>query len=184
MLELLLTIMYAVGVFLVDEVWILVPMTVVYFLLVAPGLYAMFFGAPYIPTDKKRMDAMMKLGDFRKDDIVYDLGCGDGRVIREVSKRGVKKAVGIEVSVLVYILAKIKGIFIENNATIRFGNFWKRDFDDADKLIVFLLERTMKDFEKKIWPKLKVGTIVLSNEFLMDSIEPTDRQGRVFLYRK
>ena len=67
---------------------------------------------------------------------------------------------------------------------IKFGNFWKKDFSNADVLICFFLESSMREFEKKIWPTLKVGARVISNEFKMKDVEPDGKEGNVYLYIK
>ena len=53
---------------------------------------------PYVPTTEAAVQAMLKLGDVKKTDIVYDLGCGDGRiVIMAVQKFGAARATGYDI---------------------------------------------------------------------------------------
>jgi SAM-dependent methyltransferase len=144
----------------------------------------MLFGAPYLSTSKKRIDAMLSLARLKETDVVYELGCGDGRIIRKISARGVKSAVGFEFSFPTFLFAYLKNFFAAARSKIKFRNFWKQDYSDADLLICFLLERTMMDFEKKIWPSLKKGTRVISNEFAMVNVEPSLKEGFVYLYVK
>lgn len=144
----------------------------------------MIFGAPYVSTTKKRLAAVIKLGDFKKSDVVYELGCGDGRIIRRVAEKGVKKAIGLEFSIPTYFLAKAKAVWFEGKEKILFRNFWRMDLSKADVVICFLLDRTMKDFEDKIWPKLKKGARVISNEFRLEKVEPDESLDMVYLYVK
>lgn len=153
-------------------------------ILVMPGLYAMFSGAPFVPSSAKRSKAIMKLGDFKASDVVYDLGCGDGRVIREVANRGVKKAIGYEFSVPTYLLAIFRRYLGKTKEKIKYRNFWKQDYKDADVLICFLLDKSMKEVEKQIWPTLKKGAKVVSNVFRMHSLEPEAKLDGVYLYVK
>ena len=157
---------------------------IVLLVLVLPGMYAMFFGAPLTITDKKRFEAMLELGKFEKDDVVYDLGCGDGRIIHRISENKVKKAVGYELSVPTYIVAIVRKWIVGGKEKILFGNFWNKDFSDATILICFLLPDSMKTFEEKIWPKLRRGVKVLSNDAQMYKVKDERELHKVYLYIK
>lgn len=165
-------------------VWWTMAFFVLVFLFVAPGLYSLLFGAPYVPTNKTRIDALMELAQFDKDDVVYDLGCGDGRVVRAIADRGVKRVVGFEYSLPTYFLAKIWGWIVRSSSTINYANFWNQDFEDATVIFVFLMTEPMKRFEKEIWPKLKSGTKVISNEFRLTGVKPSKTENFVHLYVK
>lgn len=153
-------------------------------LLILPGMYAMVTGAPFVLTTKKRLEAMMKLGNFKKTDVVYDLGCGEGRIIRAVAKRGVKKAVGYEFSLFTYLVAKIKTFFKRGKEKIYFRNFWKEDFKDATIIVCFLLPKPMAKIKKEVWSKLKKGTRIVSNDAKLPGVKPEKELHKVFLYIK
>ena len=161
--------------------WLIFGMGIV---LILPGVYAMFFGAPYINTAKKRRNLMIDLADLGKGDRVVDLGCGNGDLIREVACRGVKNAVGYELSVLTWLWASLKGVFRGNRTEIRFGNFWKADLNGVNVIFCFLLKDSMLEFERKIWPKLNRGVKVVSNVFKMDGVEPVMSNDGIYLYIK
>lgn len=184
MFELILAILLAVFVLYIKSIWFSVLAIFILGALLLPGVYSMLYGAPFIPTGKKRIKAILKLGNFSERDVVYDLGCGDGRIIRAIAKKKVKKAVGYEFSIPTYLYAKLKTALFGGGEKIKFGNFWNKDFSDADVLICFFLDRTMRDFERKIWPKLKTGSRVVSNEFKMKSVKPEKKQDSVYLYVK
>lgn len=153
-------------------------------LLILPGMYAMITGAPFVLTTKKRLSAMIKLGNFKKTDVVYDLGCGEGRIIRAVAKCGVKKAVGYEFSLFTYLLARIKTLFLRGKEKIYFRNFWKEDFKDATVIVCFLLPKPMAKIKREIWPKLKKGTRLVSNDAKLPGVKPEKELHKVFLYIK
>ncbi len=184
MIELVLVIMALPLIFLVNSFWFSLGIIVLLIFILIPGIYAMAYGAPFIDTDRVRANMIMELGKFGAEDIVYDLGCGSGRLIREIAGRGVKEAIGYEFSIPTYLWAKFLSLVKGRGEEIRFGNFWKKDFSDADVVICFLLERTMNDFEKKLWPKLTNGVRVISNEFQMNNVMHEDNLGRVYLYVK
>lgn len=150
-------------------------------LLLAPGFYASFTGGPYVASAKERQKIMLKLARIKKGEIVYDLGCGDGALVFAAGKKGAH-GIGYELSLALYLwghLQMIRG----RKGTIRFGNLWKQDYSDADIIFCYLLPHSMSRFYRDIWPTLKKGTRVVSNAFPL-KIQPTQEEGRVFLYVK
>jgi len=156
-------------------------MGTIVFLFLLPGFYAAVTGGPFVPSSRKRHQDMLKLADLKKTDTVYDLGCGDGRLIFK-SAQYVKKAIGYELSVPLYLFSKIRQLFNLKNAQIRYANIWKQDYSDANVIFCYLLPSSMKRFYKEIWPKLKPGTRVVSNAFAIHEIKPIKQEDRVYLY--
>lgn len=154
---------------------------VILLILIVPGMYAMIFGAPMLRTSDKRLKAILKLGRFDAKDRIVDLGCGDGKIIRAIASSGVMDVTGYEFSVPTYFLASV---LAHGKAKVIFGNFWRKDLRRFNVIICFLMERTMLDFERKIWPGLSRGTRVISNEFLMSGVKPNGSDGKVYLYVK
>lgn len=148
-----------------------------------PGLWLIFRRSPpFVPTPKKTMDTMLRLAKLKKGEIVYDLGCGDGRLLIEAAAKGAT-AIGYEFSYPTYLLAWFRTRNM-GNATARFGNFWRHSYDDADVIFCYLLTHTMKDFEEKIWPTLKKGCRVVSHCFKMPGVVPAEASEGVHLYVK
>ena len=156
-------------------------MGTIVFLFLIPGFYAAVTGGPYVPSSRKRHQNMIKLAGLKKFDIVYDLGCGDGRLIFE-SARSAKKAIGYELSIPLYLFGKIRQLLNPKNAKIRYGNIWKQDYRDADVIFCYLLPKSMQHFHKLVWPTLKPGTRVVSNAFQIHEIKPAKELDKVYLY--
>jgi SAM-dependent methyltransferase len=125
---------------------------------------------------------MFRFAGITPGETVFDLGCGDGTVIRRASKIGAK-ATGIEASLLTFLLAWCWCVPFRG-ARIRFGDLWKGDYRQADVVFCYLLVRSMERFEKEIWPTLKPGCRVVSNSFRMKGLTPDKEEGNVFLYVK
>lgn len=166
--------------------WLVVFGVIISIVIIAilPGIYAMITGAPFVLTTKKRLGAMMKLGVFKKTDIVYDLGCGDGRIIREIAKRGVKKAIGYELSIFTCFLAKLRVFFGGGSEKIYLKNFWKQNYRDADVIVCFLLSEPMKRIRREIWPQLKRGAKFISNDARLPGLKADKELYKVYLYIK
>ena len=67
--------------------------------------------APWVPLKKKDIARIMELAQIKTGDKIYDLGCGDGRLVFASAKAGAN-ATGIEMFILVYLYAKLKSFFI------------------------------------------------------------------------
>lgn len=119
-----------------------------------------FTGAPYAPTPQKDIKKLLKELKLDKFDTVYDLGSGDGQLLIEISKLGVK-SVGFEINPYLYLLTKFRLKKVPQ-ASVYLANFWTQDFKRATVLFAFILPQFMSKLEKKIVPKLKPGTKVIT----------------------
>lgn len=150
--------------------------------LALPGLRARWGGAPYVRSSGKTQDTVFRFADIRPGETVYDLGCGDGTVVRGAARYGAD-ATGIEASFLTFLLAWCWTLPVRN-ARIRFGDLWKGDYSGADVVFCYLLVSSMQRFEREIWPTLKPGCRVVSNSFRMKGVAPERAEDGVYLYRK
>ena len=96
---------------------VLIRLVLILSMLIVAGAAALFIlvmlsfvlgGAPFIPTPSRVLSRMMELADIKPGEKVYDLGCGDGRLVIEANKRHQARAVGIEISPLAYMLARLR----------------------------------------------------------------------------
>jgi SAM-dependent methyltransferase len=163
------------------------------FLVVSLGMFAgALWAAPCVPSGKKTVQKMIRAACITPSDIVYDLGCGDGRFVFAAAKAGAKKTVGIEISPLVFLYAKFRSWFLgTKNSAIRFGNFFHfSEVKDADVLFLFLLPNILEEVFREIWPHLKPGTRVISNSFFPEHVSPKvvipkDKGGKkIYVYVK
>lgn len=170
-------ILYAFNLTWVDPLWVVGFLAI----LIAPGLYAAFTSGPFVPSARKRHNTMLKLADLGKKDVVYDLGCGDGRLVFSASKFA-KRATGYDLSIPLVCYGKIASLF-RPNTIIRWGNIWNQNYDDATVIFCYLLPGAMKQFYKEVWPKLKKGTRVISNAFEIHDLKPLKKEDKVYLYQ-
>lgn len=151
-------------------------------LLLAPSLYGMLTGAPFVPTPNKRVQTMLKLANLKPDELIYDLGCGDGRILLAAASQKAQ-AIGYEISPLTYLLAKIRTL-LNKRIKVKFKSFWHEDLSKADVVFCFLMTDSMKTFATKIWPQLKPGTRVISHAFKLPDIKPEAAEEGILLYVK
>ena len=152
------------------------------FLFIVPGLYAAVTSGPFVPSARKRHKTMLRLAEINPKDLVYDLGCGDGRLVFSASKEA-KNAIGYDLSIPLILYGKLISLFYPK-AKIKFGNIWKQDYHDANVVFCYLLPKAMKQFYREVWPKLKSGTRVVSNAFAIHELKPMQEEDKVYLYVK
>jgi len=136
-----------------------------------PTIYAMWFGAPWVPTPMRAVRIMLKEAKLKKQQTAYDLGCGDGRLVIEASKISGVKGIGFEISTPVYVLALIRNLINGFKAKILLKSFWRYDISDANVVFLYLLPKSMKKLKLKFEKELKKGTLVISYAFKIDGLK-------------
>ena len=141
-------------------------------------------GAPWVPTSMRVVHKMLRLAEVGADDVVYDLGCGDGRVIVTAARRYGARAVGIEIDPLRYLWcqALITVLGLRDRVRVEYGNLFSQDLSEATVVTCYLLQVTNKKLESKLLDELKYGTRVVSNTFSFLELHPVQRDGDARLY--
>ena len=131
------------------------------------GSISIMFGAPYVPLSRKSIHKILLFSNLSSDDILYDLGCGDGRVlISSVLNFNVKKAVGYEVAPWPYLNALffIKLKQLKNIKLLR-KNFLKEDLDKATFIYLYLFPNLVDKIAHKIEKEGISGTSIVCVSF-------------------
>jgi len=120
---------------------------------------------------------MLKLD---RKDVFYDLGCGDAQLLIEASPK-VKKAVGIEIDPVRFLIAKLRASK-RKNIEIIYGNLFNIPMRDATKISVFLLEGTNKRLGKKLNRECR-NALVASYKWPVPGLKPKncDKANRVYI---
>jgi predicted RNA methylase len=143
-------------------------------------------GAPWAPTPMSMVHKMLQMANVGPEDTVYDLGCGDGRLIVTAARRYGAYAVGIELDPLRYlwceILISILGL--RSHVRIIFGDFFKQDLGEADVVTCYLLQRTNKKLQNKFIQELKPKTRIVSHYFTFPkfNLVSEDDNAKLYLY--
>ncbi|MFW9821246.1 MAG: SAM-dependent methyltransferase [Candidatus Thorarchaeota archaeon] len=144
-------------------------------------------GAPWVPTKMKKVRKMLTLAELQQNEVLYDLGCGDGRVLLTAARKFGAKAVGIEISPLFYLWCQIViTIFgLRSRVKIKYGNFFKYDMSEADVVICYLLQETNDKLEDKLLKELKPTARIISNTFMFNKFPliSEDIDIGIFAYR-
>lgn len=130
----------------------------------------------YVPTPQSVVEEMCRLANIGKDDVVYDIGCGDGRlVITAVQKFGAKKAVGIDISEQRIKECKENAKKAGVTDKVTFLNkdaFTIKDFSEASVVLVYLTDRLNEALRPTLQKTMKPGTRVVSHRFRMGDWKP------------
>ncbi len=138
-----------------------------------PTIYAVLFGAPFVPTPMVIINQVIKKIPLKNGMKVYDLGCGDARFLTLVSKKKNITAIGYEYSPLIWLLAEIRNlIYGGRNVTIYCRNYMRYPLSDADIIFCYLLPNRMPKLLAKMKKECAAGTIVVSHAFAFPDIEP------------
>lgn len=106
--------------------------------------------------------------------VFYDIGSGDGRVVRQVADIENAAAIGIEVSPAAFILAKLKSS--HRRARFLFADARKHNFADATHIFMYLLPEVVNTFNKKLSNELKKGSTVICFDFPISGRDPVEVQ--------
>jgi trans-aconitate methyltransferase len=128
-------------------------------------------GALYVSTSRTRISAVMDAVPMQPGQLLVDIGCGDGRVLRKVRKRYGARALGYELNFLAYLKAKIL-CFRLRNVEVKWRNFWTADLSEADVVFCYLFPDVMSDLATKFKANLKPGTVVVSCNFHLPGFIP------------
>ncbi len=147
-------------------------------LLLIPTLTALIKGAPFVPTPMERVKKMLALAKIRPHEKVYDIGCGDGRMVYLAAKDYDANSVGLELSPLVYLLAKIRHFFWHSKAKIYFTDFRFKNLSDANVIVCYLLPESLGRLQEKLEKELKKGTRIISYAFPIGTWKEKERVER------
>ena len=143
-------------------------------------------GAPWVPTTMREVHKMLQMADVGPNDLIYDLGCGDGRTIVTAARRYGARAIGIEVDPLRYLWCQllITVLGLRGQVKIIFGDFFNQDLSDANVITCYLLQSTNKKLEGKFKQELHPSTRIVSHDFSFPGLQLVrhDQQDNLYLY--
>jgi SAM-dependent methyltransferase len=130
---------------------------------------------PFVPTPQEVIDAMLDLAGVGRNDVLLDLGCGDGRIAISAARRGAH-ATGIDLNPLRVAEARnnARRAGVESRATFREGDLYEAEFAPATVVTLYLLPTVNLRLRPRLWRQLAVGTRVVSHAFDMGPDWPAE----------
>jgi SAM-dependent methyltransferase len=128
---------------------------------------------PYVPTPPAVVNKMLELADVKKEDIVYDLGCGDGRIVITAAKRYGVSGVGVDIDPQRIKESKenARKEGVENRVQFLQQDLFKTDISKASVLTLYLLPNINLRLRPQIFRQVKPGTRISSHAFSMGDWE-------------
>src|SRR5262249_55121006 len=129
---------------------------------------------PYVPTPWVIVDAMLGLADIRADDVVYDLGSGDGRLVITAAKRFGARGVGVELEPELVALANAnaKKEGVADRVKFIQGDLFETDIREATVVTLYLLPRFVTRLVPRFRAELKPGTRIVSHDYPLSPWKP------------
>jgi SAM-dependent methyltransferase len=121
----------------------------------------------YVPTEQEVVEKMLDMAKVTKKDVVFDLGCGDGRIVATAAKKYGAKGVGVDIDPERIKDSKktLKKFDVEGMVDIREGDALKvKDLDRASVIMLYMLPPFMEKLEPQV-KKLKPGTRIVAHDF-------------------
>jgi SAM-dependent methyltransferase len=141
----------------------------------------------FVPTPHEVVDDMLRLANVGKDDILYDLGSGDGRIAIAAAKKFGIRAVGIDIDPERIREANdnARKAGVSHLVQFRQEDLFKADFREATVVTLYLLPDLNVKLRPRLWDELKPGTRIISHQFDMGTWKPEKRlesNGRVVYF--
>jgi cyclopropane fatty-acyl-phospholipid synthase-like methyltransferase len=141
-------------------------------------------GGPWLPSRMEMVHKLLQLADVKPDEVVYDLGCGDGRVLVTAARKYGARAVGIELDPLRFTWCQllITVLGLRSRVKVIRGDLFKIDVSQADVVFCYLLPNVYPRLEKKLLSELRPGTRVISHTFPFPQVKLSKQDGKARLY--
>ena len=136
---------------------------------ITPAYEASHDVVPYVPTPMKVAERMLQLAKVTRNDVVYDLGSGDGRIVILAAQKYGAHAVGVELDPGRYqeSSARIQELGLASKAKILHGDMFKADIHNATVVTLYLLTSVNAEIRPMLEKQLRPGTRVVSHDFHM-----------------
>ena len=133
---------------------------------------------PYVPTNEAVVEQMLKMAKVGKNDVVYDLGSGDGRiVITAVQRYGAKRGVGIDIDPdrVKEARENAQKAGVTDRVTFVQGDLFQADIREATVVTMYLLQDVNLKLRPKLLSELRPGTRVVSHNYHMGDWQPKEK---------
>ena len=123
----------------------------------------------YVPTPHEIVDRMLDVANVRTGDVVYDLGCGDGRMVIAAAKKFATRGVGVDLDParIREARANAKKAGVEHLVTFKVEDMFKTDISEATVVMLYLLPEPNHRLKPKLFAELRPGARVVSHDFDM-----------------
>jgi SAM-dependent methyltransferase len=131
--------------------------------------------APFVTSPIKIVDRMLELAHLRPGETLYDLGCGDGRILIEAAGKYKVKAVGVEISpkLVAEAQANIEKSGLSDQASVIKGDLLDTDLSSADVVTIYLATSLNQRLRPRLERFLRAGARVISHDYAVPGWKPS-----------
>jgi len=152
-----------------------------------PYQYPRELDVPYVPTREQVVEEMLRMADVKPNDVVYDLGCGDGRIVITAAKKHGARGVGIDINPerIKEANENLKAAGVQGRVRFVEADLFKSDFSEATVVTLYLLPDLNVKLRPRLLKDLKPGTRIVSHQFDMGDWKPErtiDLNGRTIYF--
>jgi SAM-dependent methyltransferase len=128
---------------------------------------------PYVPTPPDVVEAMLELAEVREDDVVYDLGCGDGRMVIAAARKHGCRGLGVDIDPrrVAESRANAEVAGVQELVEFRHQDIFDLDLSDASVVMMYL----MTDVNRRLVPqfeRMDPGSRIVSHQFSIPGVKP------------
>lgn len=136
---------------------------------------------PYLSTPHDIVERMLVMGQVKRGDTVYDLGCGDGRIVITAARARGARGVGIDLDParIAEARANARRVGVQDRVRFRQADLFQTDFSEATVVMLYLLFEVNLQLMPRLWQQLRVGARVVSHDFHMGAQWPPEQIVRV-----
>jgi len=154
--------------------------------------------APFVPSPPYVVEKMLQLADLKPGEVLFDLGCGDGRIIIAAAKKYHVRAVGVEMNgrLVKEAVQKVHELGLEKSVEVIHGDLMDVDLRKADVITLYLTSSGNEKLKPKLEKELKPGARVISHDFeiygwrplkvekVVDESRPWPTRHTIYIYKK
>lgn len=140
---------------------------------------------PFWWTPQDRVSDMLEIAEVTEDDVVYDLGSGDGRIVIAAAQTYGARGVGIEIDPDLVETSNNAAAEAGVSDRVRFvrGDFYETDFSDATVVMMYLFEETNEKLKPYLIEQLPSDARIVTYKYRMPGWTPVRANKRVYLYK-
>jgi hypothetical protein len=139
-------------------------------------------GAPYVPTRHKQLQQALHLLNLKPGQTLIDLGSGDGAMLLAAARRGIY-TVGYEINPILVLVSRYRTRKYGKAVKVIWGNFWKKQWPEADAVFVFLTGNYMEKLDQQMKIRFQRKIKLVTYGFALNNKKPLKKLGALFLYK-
>ncbi len=135
----------------------------------------------FVPTPQEVVDKMLELAEVKKNDLIYDLGCGDGRIVVTAALKYGARGIGYDIDPqrIIESLENVRKNKVEKLVRIEQKDIFTLDLSEANVITLYLLPRLNVQLIPQL-EKLRPGTRIVSHDFDMQGVVEPDKSVTVY----